>query len=200
MTSATNRRLLLATSNQGKLRELASLLQGTGRELVSPRDLGLTLNIEEMGRTFVQNARLKARAYLHATGIPTVGEDSGLEIEALGGEPGVLSARYHGLPDGPEKNAHVLHLLDGVPPERRRCRYLCAIVLAQSDGRERVFTGQCLGRIAIAPAGTGGFGFDPIVLIPRLGRTMAELSEEEKNRVSHRGRAARKLLRYLQTR
>jgi XTP/dITP diphosphohydrolase len=197
VTITTTGRLLLATTNEGKVRELVSLLAAAGRELVSPNDLGLSLAVEETARTFVQNARLKARAYFHATGIPTVGEDSGLEVEALGGEPGVLSARYHGLPDGPVKNAHILHLLDAVPPERRRCRYVCAIVLREGDGRERAFLGQCSGRIAMASAGTGGFGFDPIVLIPRLGRTIAELTEDEKNRISHRGRAARKLVQYL---
>ncbi len=191
--------LVLATRNEGKVRELRSLLRDLDRRVVSPRDLGLSLAIEETGNTFTQNARLKARAYFQATGLPSLGEDSGIEIDALRGEPGILSARYHGLPDGPEKNAHVLLLLEGVPPGRRGCRYACAMVLCEGDGHERVFLGECSGRIAIAPAGRGGFGFDPIVLIPRLGRTMAELSDDEKNRHSHRGRAARKLLRYLQT-
>lgn len=196
-TASTNRRLLIATTNEGKLVELAHLLADLTWELIAPAQLGLALHVEEQGTTFVENARLKASAYFEATGVATLAEDSGLEIDALGGQPGVHSARYHGLPDGPAKNAHILDLLDGVPPAARRCRYVCAMVLIEADGRQSVFEGRCAGQIALAPAGTGGFGFDPIVLIPRLGRTMAELSEAEKNRVSHRGRAARKLLRHL---
>jgi len=127
----------------------------------------------------------------------TIGEDSGIEIDALNGEPGVYSARYHGLPDGPVKNAHILELLRDVPWSRRGCRYRCAIVLVDPNGAEGAFEGRCAGRIAFEPAGEGGFGYDPIMWIPRLGRTMAELTEAEKNRISHRGRAARKLARHL---
>ena len=129
----------------------------------------------------------------------TVAEDSGLEINALGGRPGVHSARYEGLPDGPAKNARMLELLSGVPARRRGCRYRCAIVLIHPNGEERFFEGRCAGRIADAPSGENGFGFDPIFLIPRLGLTMAEVSDESKNRMSHRGRATHKLIRYLNT-
>lgn len=165
--------------------------------LVRPGDLGLTIEVEEMGATFEANARLKAQAYLHATDLPTIGEDSGLEIDSLGGEPGVLSARYHGLPDGPVKNAHILDLLDGRPMAQRRCVYVCSMVLMEPGSGEHVFEGRCTGRIAREPAGTGGFGFDPIVEIARLHRTMAELTDEEKDLISHRGRAVRKLLGFL---
>jgi XTP/dITP diphosphohydrolase len=187
--------LLVATTNQGKLRELHVLLPQL--RLLTPGDVGVDLTVEETGTTFVANARLKASAYWQVTGLRTMGEDSGIEIDALGGEPGVYSARYHGLPDGPIKNAHVLELLRDVPNARRGCRYVCAIVLVEADGRELVFEGACRGRIALTPAGEGGFGYDPVFLVPRLGRTMAELSAEEKNRISHRGRAVRKLARYL---
>ena len=187
--------LLVATTNSGKLRELNALLPGM--RLLAPRDAGVELAVDETGATFIANARLKAAAYHEATGRRTMGEDSGIQIDALHGEPGVYSARYHGLPDGPVKNAHVLDLLRDVPEAERGCRYMCAIVLIEADGSERVFRGECRGRVAPAPAGEGGFGYDPIFLVPRLGRTMAELSAEEKNRISHRGRAARKLARYL---
>lgn len=163
-------------------------------------ELGLQLEIVETGDTFIENARLKARACFAASGVPTIAEDSGLEVDALGGQPGVLSARYLGLPDGPVKNQRLIELMADVPARRRRCRYVCAIVLVESPETERVFEGACSGRIAETPAGRGGFGFDPIVLIPSLGRTMAQLTEAEKNRMSHRGRAARKLARYLASR
>ena len=137
-------------------------------------------------------------------GVPTVGEDSGLEIACLGGEPGVHSARYHGLPDGPTKNAHILDLVGDRPPGQRRCTYICVMVLIQPGGVEgdvgqieSVFRGRCSGQIAREPAGAGGFGFDPIVRLPQLRCTMAELSDPQKDAISHRARAARKLLAYL---
>lgn len=179
------------------MRELRTLLADLPYKLLTPTELGIARAVEETGSTFVENARIKARAYFQTAGLPTIAEDSGLEIDALDGEPGVLSARYHGLPDGPIKNAHILDLLAGVPPNRRGCRYACAIVYLDAQATEHVFEGQCRGRVALASAGEGGFGFDPIVLIPRLRRTMAQLSEGEKHRISHRGRAARKLARYL---
>ncbi|HZT06666.1 MAG TPA: RdgB/HAM1 family non-canonical purine NTP pyrophosphatase [Chloroflexota bacterium] len=191
--------LLVATTNSGKIREIAALLSVATRRLVSPEDLATHLDVEETGATYADNALLKARAWFAATGMPTIAEDSGLEIDALGGAPGVFSARYLGLPDGPEKNARVLEALREVPPRRRRCRYVCVMALIDEDGTERTFEGRCAGVVALAPAGTGGFGFDPIVRIPRLGRTMAELAEAEKNRISHRARAAARLVRYLQS-
>lgn len=187
--------LLVATTNPGKVRELRTLLPRL--RLLTPQDAGVQLDVDETGSTFIANARLKARAYHAATGLRTMGEDSGIEIDALDGEPGVYSARYHGLPDGPIKNAHVLELLADVPSARRGCRYVCAIVLIDSDGSEHVFEGECRGQIAGEPAGDGGFGYDPIFLVPDLKRTMAQLSAEEKNRISHRGRAVGGLARYL---
>lgn len=126
-----------------------------------------------------------------------MGEDSGLEVDALGGAPGIFSARYAGLPDGSIKNAHLLDLLRAVPQRRRRCQYRCALVLAEAEGREHLWEGACVGRIAQEPAGDGGFGFDPIFFVPRLGRTLAQLSNEERLGVNHRGRAARQMARYL---
>jgi len=189
------RRLLVATTNLGKVRELRTMLHGM--TVLTPPDIGVQLTVEETGETFVENARLKAVAYHEATGLRTMGEDSGIEIDALHGEPGVYSARYHGLPDGPIKNAHVLELLRDVPDADRGCRYVCAIVLIEPDGTEHVYEGECRGRVARAPAGEGGFGYDPIFFVAERGRTMAELSAEEKNAVSHRGEAVRKLIQHL---
>jgi XTP/dITP diphosphohydrolase len=191
--------LLVATTNAGKVRELEALLTGLPIRLLLPADLGLQMDVEETGVTFAENADIKARAWFERTRMPTLAEDSGLEVDALGGEPGVYSARYLGLPDGAVKNARLLDMLRDVPPSRRGCRYVCVVSLITADGAKHEFDGRCAGRIAFAPAGEGGFGFDPIMLIPRLGRTIAELPDEEKNRISHRGRAARKLVRYLRS-
>jgi len=185
----------VATTNQGKVRELRALLPGI--RVLTPPEAGVQLDVEETSDTFVGNARLKARAYQTATGLRTMGEDSGIEIDALNGEPGVYSARYHGLPDGPVKNEHVLGLLRDVPEAERGCRYLSAIVLIEPDGSEQVFEGECRGRVATASAGEGGFGYDPIFYLPEQQRTMAQLTEDEKNLISHRGLAVRKLIRYL---
>ncbi len=188
---------MLATSNRGKVADLRICLAGVGVEIVTPTDLRLNLEVAETGSTYLENARLKARAYFEAAHLPTVGEDSGLEIDALGGQPGLYSARWLGLPDGPIKNSEVLRQLAPIPSSRRGGRYRCAIVLIEDSGAERVFEGRCAGKIAPGPAGDGGFGFDPIFLIPRLGRTLAELDDAERIRVNHRGRAARQLARYL---
>ena len=196
-------RLLLATSNQGKIRELRRLLGHLPVELCTPHETVGVLDVDESGATYEENARLKALAYAEASGLPTLGEDSGIEIDALDGAPGIYSARFEGLPDGPEKNAYVLKLLDNVPPEQRGARYVCSMVLMMdaplAGGRELItFEGMCPGHVALAPAGQGGFGYDPIFLVPRLDRTMAELTDAQKDRVSHRGRAARKLAGYLE--
>jgi XTP/dITP diphosphohydrolase len=189
--------LLVATTNEGKVRELSALLLDAPVRLLRPADLGLEMDVEETGATYAENAAQKAHAWFDRTGMPTLAEDSGIEIDALNGEPGIFSARYLGLPDGPIKNARIIELLTDVPPSRRGCRYICSMVLLDPGKPPRMFEGRCAGRIAFEPAGAGGFGYDPIMFIPRLGRTMAEIPEDEKNRISHRGRATRKLARYL---
>ncbi len=191
-------RLLLATTSAGKIRELTSLLAPLGIELLTPPQLGVVLEVEETGSTYVQNARLKAMAYAQATSAPTLGEDSGLEIDALDGAPGIYSARFEGIPDGPVKNARVLELLRDLPEEQRGCRYVCAIVYIDGAGAEHVFQGECRGVITHEPRGSGGFGFDPIVYVPAAGATMAELTEADKNRISHRARAVQQLVSYLE--
>jgi XTP/dITP diphosphohydrolase len=182
-------RLLLATTSAGKQRELRALLGDLPLVLVTPADLGLTLVPEETGTTFAANAAIKAHAYHAAAGLPTLAEDSGLEVEALGGAPGVYSARWEGLPDGAEKNALLLERLGDVPDDARGCRYLCHIVLLDRDGHEHHASGALQGRVAYAARGAGGFGYDPVFYLPEQGCTVAELPAAEKDRLSHRGRA-----------
>ena len=191
-------RLLLATTSAGKQRELRALLDNLPLALVTPADLGLRLVPDETGTTFAENAAIKARAYYAAAGLPTLAEDSGLEVEALGGAPGVYSARWEGLPDGAEKNALLLSRVVGVPPERRGCRYVCYMVLVDGSGTEHHAEGECRGTVAYEQRGSGGFGYDPLFLVPGRGQTMAELPAAEKDRLSHRAAAAARLRPILQ--
>jgi XTP/dITP diphosphohydrolase len=183
-------RLLLATNNAGKVRELRDLLAGIPFDLVTPADLGLGVHVEETGRTYEENALQKARAYARAAGIPALADDSGLEVDALDGRPGIHSARYVGqaATDGDRIGA-LLAELRGVPPERRTARFRAVIVVASPEGRHWTAEGTVEGVITEAPRGSGGFGYDPVFYLPELGRTMAELRPEEKNRLSHRARA-----------
>jgi XTP/dITP diphosphohydrolase len=191
---------LLATGNIGKLREMRELLAPLGYELVSPADFGLVLDVEETGETFEENARLKAKIYCAAMGFPSIADDSGLCVDALGGEPGVHSKRYGGggLSDG---ELCELLLKNVENAEQRAAKFVSVIVCAFPDGGELVATGECSGEIARARRGDGGFGYDPVFYLPQLGKTMAELSPEEKNAVSHRGNALRafaaKLTEYM---
>lgn len=183
--------LLVATGNAGKLREFCRLLDGI--DIVSPADLALTLEVEESGATFEANARLKAEAYAAAAGLPALADDSGLEVDALDGAPGVHSARYGdpGLDDG-QRCDLLLQNLDGHPvPAQRAARFRCVLVAAATDGRHCRAEGVCEGRIALVRQGARGFGYDPVFYLPDLGRTMAELSGPEKDGISHRGRALR---------
>lgn len=184
-------KLLLATGNPGKARELAGLLAGVPWEMVGLRQLGLTAQVEETGATFEENAAQKARAYAALSGLTTLADDSGLEVEALGGEPGVRSARYAGPhASDAERVRYLLARLKGVPWEQRQARFRAVIVIATPQGHVTLCQGECRGLIALEPRGSGGFGYDPIFYFPELGRTMAELSPQEKSRVSHRAQAA----------
>ena len=183
-------RLLLATTSAGKQRELRALLGDLPLTLVTPADLGITLVPEETGTTFAENAAQKARAYYAVAGLPTLAEDSGLEVDALDGAPGVYSARWEDLPDGAEKNARLLERLAAVPDAARGARYVCHMVLVDRRGAEHHAVGECRGRIAFEARGTGGFGYDPVLYLPDLGRTVAQLSPAEKDDISHRGAAA----------
>jgi XTP/dITP diphosphohydrolase len=186
------KRLLLATNNPGKAAEYRALLQGCGWELVTPRDLGLSLEVEEAGGDYAENARIKAEAFAKASGLVALADDSGIEVGALGGAPGPLSARFGGEDaSDAQRVALLLERLKAVPAERRSARFRCIIAVARPEGQVSLFEGQCEGRVAEEPRGENGFGYDPVFLLPERGLTIAELPPEEKNAVSHRGRAAR---------
>jgi XTP/dITP diphosphohydrolase len=187
-----NARLLIATTSDGKLREWRQLLSDLPLQLLSLRDVGIDLDVEETGSTFRQNALLKADVYGRASGLLTLAEDSGLLVAALGGGPGVQSARWEGDDYG-HKNALLIRLLEGKTGSARACRYACVAVLRHPDGRTWFARGEVRGEIGRSAAGSGGFGFDPVFYVPRLGRTLAQVSENEKDRISHRGRAARRI-------
>ena len=185
------RTLLLATSNQHKLEELRAILSDLPFKLLSLKDLQLDMLVEETGATFAENAELKARAYAQASGMLTLADDSGLEIDALGGAPGVRSARYLGTETTYEERFRkILEQLNGLPMDQRTARFRCAIALADPSGSTRIVEGVIEGVIADVPRGKNGFGYDPIFFVPELGKTLAELAPEQKNRISHRGRAA----------
>jgi XTP/dITP diphosphohydrolase len=184
-------RFLVATNNPGKIREYDVLLAGLRLDLCGLAEVGLDTEVEETGQTFAENALLKALAYGRASRLLTLADDSGLEVEALGGAPGVYSARYAGKgASDADRYRKLLTALEGVPWEKRAARFRCVIALAWPDGRAETFEGQCDGVIAFEPRGTNGFGFDPVFYMPEHGCTMAELPTEVKNRVSHRARAA----------
>ncbi len=191
------RKLLIATNNRGKLAEYLELLKGLPFELTWPEREGIELEIEEEGSSYRENASLKALAWARATGLIALADDSGLEVDALGGAPGPLSARYGGLKSDKEKYELLLREMEGIPWEKRTARFRCVIALAFPDGRVYTFEGVREGFIALEPRGEHGFGYDPIFFIPELGKHMAELPLEEKNRISHRAQAARKLREFL---
>ena len=194
-------KLLIATRNAGKKSEYASLLQGLGIELVNLADMGIDTTVEESGETYTDNALLKARAYAAMTGLNTLADDSGLEVDALDGAPGVYSARYGGKElDEEAQYRLLLREIKKVPEKARTARFRCLIALVWADGREDIAEGVCEGRIAKEPHGENGFGYDPIFYIPEQGRCMAELSQEVKNRISHRAHAAQAIRRILENR
>ena len=189
------RRLVIATKNQGKLREVRAVLAGLPYEVVSLEAYPDAPDVEETGCTFEENAVLKAVECARYTGELTLADDSGLVVDALDGAPGVLSSRF--APTDSERNAKLLDLIKDVPDDRRTARFVCAIAISDPDGDVRSCDGRVEGTIAHAPRGTNGFGYDPVFYLPDLGRMMAELSPDEKNAISHRGRAlaeARKML------
>jgi XTP/dITP diphosphohydrolase len=191
-------KLLLATNNKGKVREYRHMLKSLPLELVSLAELGINTGVDEVGKTLEENARLKATVLSRESQLLTLADDSGLEVDALGGEPGRLSARYAG--EGASDRDRVEYLLSrlkDVPQERRLARFRCVIALAQPDGEVELCSGECRGVIALEPRGEAGFGYDPIFYLPQLGRTMAELTLEEKNKVSHRGQAAGEAIKLL---
>lgn len=183
-------RLVLATRNEGKVQEIAVLFEPQGIEVVSLKAFPEIPEIPEDGDTFTENALAKARAVMVHTGQLVMADDSGLEVDALGGAPGVHSARFAGEPrDDRRNNEKLLRLLAGVPWEKRRARFRCVIALVAPGGAERIAEGICEGYITLEPRGTAGFGYDPLFYVPEYDRTFAELDLDTKNRISHRGRA-----------
>jgi XTP/dITP diphosphohydrolase len=190
--------LVVATGNVGKLREIRAALEGLRIAVIDRRQAGLGEPPDEEGESYLANALGKACWAAQASGQPALGEDSGIEIEALGGEPGVHSSRFLGLEAGDaDRNAEILSRLAGVDPSHRGARYRCVVALRWPEGEELVTMGESDGRIALEERGTGGFGYDPIFELPDSAVTMAQLTVQEKGRVSHRGQALRRLAEAL---
>lgn len=190
--------LLVATTNRGKVDEYRSLLSGLGLELVTLDQTDIRQEAEENYNTFTENACSKARFYAGLSGLLTLADDSGLEIDALGGEPGVKSSRYAGdNATDADRIRFLLNKLKDVPPEKRQARFKCVIAIASPDGHVEAVSGECEGLIALEPRGENGFGYDPIFYLPQYGKTIAEMDPELKNEISHRGRAARKVREVL---
>jgi XTP/dITP diphosphohydrolase len=183
--------LLIATNNPGKVAELRTLLEGCGWETVTPQDIGLAFDVEETGETYHDNARIKALAGMQASGLTTLADDSGLEVQALGGEPGVHSARFLGEnATFAERFAEIERRLAGLPLERRTCRFVAVVAIADPrTGDVRFAEGEVRGLVASQPRGEGGFGYDPIFWSTEQSATFAELPEHEKAIISHRARA-----------
>lgn len=191
--------LLLATNNQAKVGEYRYLLKELPFPLVTLAECGITTEVEEVGGSLEENARLKATALADESGLVALADDSGLEVDILGGEPGPLSARYAGEgASDQDRIGHLLSRLEGVPWQQRTACFRCVIALAIPYGEVRLCTGQCPGVIALEAKGEQGFGYDPIFYLPELNKTMAELSLEAKNKISHRGQAARIAYQVLQ--
>ena len=188
----------MATNNAHKVAEFRRMLGEVGYRMVSPGELGLRLEVEEDADSFWANAAQKAHAFAQASGLMSLADDSGLEVDALGGVPGVHSARYGGLGLTDEGRMQLLlRRMQGVPWEHRACRYRAALVIAWPHGRQEGFEGVCEGTVANEPAGTNGFGYDSIFYVPGSGQTMAQLTETGKDAISHRGHAARQVAELL---
>lgn len=183
-------KIVFATTNEGKVKEIKEILGDFPIEVVSMKEMGITADIEENGATFEENSLIKARALVKLTGIPALADDSGLEVDYLNGEPGIYSARYLGRDiDYDYKNNYIIDKLSGAKGEERSARFVCVISLVLPDGREFVERGVVEGLIGYEQKGENGFGYDPIFYLPEYEKTSAELPPEEKNRISHRGKA-----------
>ena len=193
-------KFILASHNKGKLAEMQKILGELGVEVVLQSDLGLDLEPEEDGATFTENARIKARAVMEASGMPAIADDSGLMVDALDGAPGVYSARYGGSHDrtDEERYRYLLSNLENVPDEKRSAKFVSVITLLYPDGHAIVARGECPGTILHAPRGENGFGYDPVFFVTSEGKSMAELSPERKNEISHRARALQVLAARLE--
>lgn len=185
-------KVVFATGNENKLKEIRQITHDMDIEIVSMKDAGFYADVEETGTTFEENAYLKASAIAKKCGMPTLADDSGLEIDYLGQEPGIYSSRYMGEDTPyPVKNAELLRRMEGVPDEERTARFVCAVCYVRPDGSSETVRATMEGTVAYEPAGSNGFGYDPIFFLPERGCTSAELPPEEKNAISHRGKALR---------
>jgi len=187
-------KLLLATNNQGKVKEYHALLKSLPVELVTPREIDVTIEVAETGSTYVENARLKAMTLAKVSRLVSLADDSGLEVDALNGEPGVRSSRYAGIGASDEvRIKYLLRKLEGVLLNKRTARFVCVIAIATPEGKIETCTGECAGQITLEPRGDSGFGYDPVFFFPKFGKTMAELPMSLKNQISHRYQAARQV-------
>lgn len=189
-------RLIIASSNKGKIREFSQLLSPLGYEVVSAKDSGIDIDVEETGTTFAENSAIKARAIYELCHECVLADDSGLCVDALDGAPGVYSARYGGLETEGERTAHLLENMKDIPMDSRDAHFMCTICFIYSDGREIAVEGRVDGKIAFAPEGTNGFGYDPVFLYN--GVSFASVPAEVKNKVSHRANALKALLNELE--
>lgn len=191
-------KILLATNNAHKATEFSRMLAPLGIEVITQREAGINLEVEETGTTFEENAALKARAVFEQTGLPTVADDSGLEVEALGNAPGIYSARYGGPELTDEERYHIiLNELRDVPKEKRAARFVCVICFIDQTGCGHVIRGECPGWIGYEPKGTNGFGYDPVFMVGE--KSFSELTDREKDAVSHRGNALKGFYQLLET-
>ena len=185
-------KIVFATTNEGKVKEIKEILEGFPVEVVSMKEMNITTDVEENGTTFEENSLIKAREISKLTGLPALADDSGLEVDYLNGEPGIYSARYLGRDtDYNYKNNYIIDQLKESEDKERSARFICVISLVLPDGREFVKKGVMEGRIGYEIKGENGFGYDPIFYLPEYGKTSAELSSDEKNKISHRGKALR---------
>ncbi|MFB3887377.1 MAG: XTP/dITP diphosphatase [Thermodesulfobacteriota bacterium] len=190
--------IIIATKNRGKIREIRRALKGSGLKIYSLNDFPGTPGIKEDGKSFTENALKKSRFYGKYFGKVTLADDSGLEVDALGALPGVYSARYAGeRASDRENNQKLLGEMEGIPVSKRGARFKCVMAMVSPDGEEAVVEGSCRGRIGFKEVGKRGFGYDPLFILPQYGKTMAQLTLKEKNRVSHRGKALRKLRKII---
>lgn len=188
-------KLILATNNKGKVKEFKEILTPLGFEVVSQSEAGIDIEVEETGTSFEENAVLKAKAVYEISKTYVIADDSGLEVDALNGNPGIYSARYEGLKTSHERNMRILEQLSGVDEERRTARFVCTICLIRDNGEIETVRGTCEGKIGYEENGKNGFGYDPIFVYKN--RTLAQMSEDEKNNISHRGNAIKELLRII---